>query len=59
VALPGGARLLVAFAGELGPEIVAAPRSPGYAELVDGFALELAGRVLCPVELATAFLQIF
>jgi hypothetical protein len=54
--LPDGARLLVAFAGELGPEIVEAPRSPGYAEVVEGAAVELAGRAICPVELATAFL---
>jgi hypothetical protein len=54
--LEGGARLLLAFAGELCPELIEAPRSPGYAELVDGVAVELAGRVICPVELATGFL---
>jgi hypothetical protein len=56
LSIEGGVRLLLAFAGELGPELVDAPRSPGYAQLADGVALQLAGRVICPVELATAFL---
>jgi hypothetical protein len=61
VPLPGGARLLLAFACPAGlvPEVSPVVWSPGYGELRDGSLALLAGPVACPASLVTLLLPVF
>ena len=57
IPLGGGGRLILALGGSAGlvPELVPAPRSPGYGELRDGVAVRLSGEIACPAEIASVF----
>jgi hypothetical protein len=56
---PAG-RMLLVLGGPpgLALQIVVAPRSPGYGELRDGVAVQLAGQTRCPAAIASAFLHL-
>jgi len=55
VALGEAGTLLLAFSAPFAPELVPAPRSPGYGEVRPGTAVRLAGPAECPFTMATAF----
>ncbi len=56
---PSG-KLIVALGGPAGlaPELVPAPRSPGYGELYDGVAVRAWGPIALPVDIVSIFLHV-